>query len=135
MLQTTMNRVASSLVLAAILLAGGCSRGPAQSKVTGNVTYQGQPVAQGEIIFADDRGGVAPAFATIADGRYELQTVAGKKTVRITASKETGKMIEGAMGAKFPERIDLIPPKYNTASTLVRTVEANGECVLDFPLD
>ena len=119
---------------ACLVLFCGCGGGPRQYTVTGEVSYEGQPVAEGEIVFADAEGSGPTATASIENGKYEIKTIAGKKKVRITATRETGKIIEGAMGAKYPERVDLIPPKYNTATTLVRTVDPNGDRVLDFRL-
>jgi hypothetical protein len=44
-------------------------------------------------------------------------------------------MIEGAMDVSYPERADLIPPQYNTATTLLRTVDPQGDQAIDFYLD
>lgn len=119
---------------AACILICGCGGGPKQFTVTGSVSYQGQPVADGEIVFADAQGTGPTAAAKIENGKYTIHTTAGEKKVRITATRETGKIVEGAMGAKYPQRVDLIPPQYNTATTLVRKVGPDGDLVLDFPL-
>ena len=124
----------AELVISAILLGFiGCDTGPKFYPVTGSVSYAGQPVADGEIIFADAAGSGASAVGRIEKGRYTLQATAGENQVRITASKETGRMLEGGMGAKIPERIDLIPAQYNTATTLNRTVDPHA-LTIDFDL-
>ena len=126
-------RVCFAIALSALL--SGCDSGPKQYKVSGKVSYQGEPVAEGDIFFAASDGASATAAGKIHNGRYELLTTAGKKTVRITASRETGKIIEGAMDQKFSERVDLIPAKYNTASTLERTVDPSAGLTIDFELE
>lgn len=122
------------LLIVGVLALGGCNRGPTQYVIAGEVTYQDQPVLDGQIFFADVKGNDPTAVGTIEDGRYKLRTVAGEKRVRITATKKTGKMLDGPMGVKCPERIDVIPAKYNTDSTLVRTVPPADKPTLDFRL-
>lgn len=121
----------SALALACLLLLTGCNNGPRLHTISGSVQYKGQPVADGEIVFADAAGD--SAVGRIQQGRYTLQATAGEKQVRISASKETGRILEGAMGAKIPERIDLIPAQYNTATTLTRTVDPQTPTI-DFDL-
>jgi hypothetical protein len=121
-----------SVLSFALFGLSGCG-GPVSCHVSGNVSYQGEPIKDGQIIFAAADG--LTATAAIINGGYELDVAPGEATVRITASKETGRMVKGAMGAEIPERIDLIPPKYNRASTLKRTVDAKAEQTLDFELE
>ncbi len=118
-----------------ILLLGGCNSGPKLYKVSGGVSYRGEAIAEGVIIFAASDGAGPTAVGNIHNGRYELLTTAGEKKVRITASKETGRILEGAMDQKYAERVDLIPPKYNTATTLVRTVDPSGDLLIGFQLE
>lgn len=120
---------------ASVALLSGCNDGPTLHTVSGEVSYMGKPVGQGQIVFADanDRG--PTAHGPIQQGRYSVETTAGPKQVRITATEETGKTIEGAMGATYPEVVDLIPPKYNSATTLRETVDPGGSLVIDFPLE
>jgi len=125
---------ASCLAALSLLWLAGCSGEPRQYEIKGSVKYQEQPVATGQIIFADQQGGGA-ATATIQDGQFKLKATAGPKIVRITATKETGRMLEGGMGAKVPERIDLIPPKYNTQSAEQRTIEPKEPQIIDFDLE
>ena len=130
-------RLLKTTCVAALLSAPlcGCGKGPKMHTVTGNVSYQGQPIAEGQIIFSATDGNSPAATVFIENGRYSVVTSAGVKTVRISATKETGRIVEGAMGVKYPERIDFIPPNYNTATTLVRTIDPEGELVIDFQLE
>lgn len=123
------NRLFSLLFCAALTVVFvGCSNEPRQYDVKGTVTFQGQPVAAGQIIFEDETGnGRWPGV--IQNGSYQLKATAGAKLVRITAPKETGRMLEGAMDSKVPETIELIPAKYNQASQERRTVEAKSQTV------
>ncbi|WP_425613512.1 hypothetical protein NA78x_003345 [Anatilimnocola sp. NA78] len=111
----------------------GCSNEERRYSVTGTVKFQGQPVNNGQILFAADDSGDA-GVGKIENGKYSLQTTAGEKTVRISATQETGRFTEGGMGAKVPELIDIIPPKYNTASGEKRKVEAKNGQTIDFDL-
>ncbi len=118
--------------LAAVLL--GCGGKPKLCEVSGEATYQGAPVADGAIVFEDIAGAAPPAYAKIAGGQYRLSTTPGEKRVRITATKETGKTFTDSLGSKIAERIDLIPPPYNSATTLTATVSPGGKQTLDFRL-
>ena len=123
----------NALYLAAsLLLLTGCGGGPDLVTVSGEVTYDGAPVAQGQILFVDVN---APtSHAQIESGQYKIETAPGAKQVRITATKETGTMLEGAMGAEVPELVDLIPAKYNTTTTLSAEIAADRLDPLNFHL-
>jgi hypothetical protein len=111
----------------------GCSHGPQQYTVTGEVNYRGKPIEEGNIMFADAENILPTAVGKIENGHYQITTLPGHKQVRITASKKTGKMIKTPMGTT-PELIDLIPPQYNSATTLSQTVEPQNGSVFDFHL-
>ena len=62
------------LLAGAVVLIGGCGTGPSRYDVSGTVTYGGEPVPAGRVLFTPDssRGGSGPAgTATIVDGRYD----------------------------------------------------------------
>ena len=44
-------------------------------------------------------------------------------------------MIKGAMNHTYAETVDIIPRKYNSASTLVRTVDPATDLVINFDLE
>lgn len=123
--------------LLAVILLGvvGCNSAPREVVVTGTVVFQKQPVQTGEILFTDSAGSAASSHAQIVDGKYELKTLPGEKQVRITATRETGKILEGAMGAQIPERVELIPAKYNATTTLTCTVAPGKNPPIDFELE
>lgn len=122
-----------SLGLLTVLLAG-CANAPRQYDVSGAVTFQGRPVADGQIVFEDEAPAQGKWPAPIQNGRYQLKATAGSKLVRISASEATGKMLEGGMGAQIPERRELIPPQFNTQSQEKRTIEPKQPQTIDFEL-
>jgi hypothetical protein len=75
------------------------------------------------------------AIGKVAEGHYEIRTSPGETRVRITAPRKTGKMLDDGMGVKTPELVDILPPKYNSASTLTRTIETSGKATIDFKLE
>ncbi len=67
----------AALGLAFVLCLVGCgSEGPDRYKVTGTVTYNGQPVPVGEVVFEPDasQGNSGPgSVAQIKDGKYQTE--------------------------------------------------------------
>jgi hypothetical protein len=76
----------------AFVLLSGCGAGTAT--VTGEVLVDGQPLQQGVISFvpADEQG--EPASDNIENGKYEIQMLAGKKLVQISAPVVVGRRDE-----------------------------------------
>jgi hypothetical protein len=117
------------LALGALVALAGCNREPRTHPVTGSVTWNGQPVAEGIINFVADDMAVAPDSAKIVNGKYEARVKAGRKKVEIFGMRD--KRFNEAMGQM--ERESYIPPRFNALSTLTRDVQA-GENQFDFQL-
>ena len=120
---------------AALLVATlvcGCSHGPKLYPVSGAVTFDGAPVAEGDILFLPVDTALAPEPGTIKDGKYALQAREGKKRVEIRASKIQPGGAKGAGGEPVPE--EYLPRIYNSESTLSAEVKSSGENKIDFPL-
>jgi len=126
------------LGLASICLGlPGCSRNkPLQ--VSGQVTWEGQPLEQGIITFrpADLKGPTAEA--TIAKGSYKVEVTPGEKKVSIQGFKVVGKRRASPLDPSSPEvdqKQQILPAKYSDKekTELTRTVEA-GTTKLDFDL-
>src|SRR5690242_6414158 len=109
--------VTTCLVLV-ILLPGGCSKPPATFKVSGLVTYRGQPLKTGVVAFHHTDGKSPLVKGDIGpDGRFALTTrrpgdgaVPGE--YRVTVSSMTpGKGVEGIDKDYQPPKA-LIPLKY-----------------------
>src|SRR5687767_2313247 len=111
------------LVLLCVALAG-CSADNSCS-VSGQVTFDGKPLPEGNIKFdpAGESQGAAGA-AKIQEGRYEIPLdagmLAGKFLVSVTANKKTGRTVKqfDSTTATMDEIIQYIPDRYNLQSEL-----------------
>lgn len=113
---------------AAVLVVGCGPSGPKTYEVSGFVKYDGQDVAEGEVIFTAPNGGAEGG--TIKGGRYTVKAREGKNKVEIKASKVIpGK--KGGMGEEWVEQY--IPEKYNDKTTLTAEV-GSGKTSHDFDL-
>ena len=135
-----MSRVLARTLAVALLAAAGCGDGP-KTKVSGTVSYNGKPVADGYIVFrsADGKGG--EAGGPVLDGKYSLSAVpVGKKTVVVSAGAPpaAGRVMSSEEASKA--RID---PKAKPAAEVIDpaakgngvTVDVQGaEQTLDFAL-
>ena len=105
-------------IVLATLLTMGCE--PSLSTVSGNVTVDGKPLEKGAISYvpADAKG--VPVTADVAGGKYELQVMAGKKFVQITAPVVIKKEKQSdAPDAPYIEfTAESLPEKYNTKTEL-----------------
>lgn len=138
-------RVRLVLFLPLFLLAG-CG-GPNLAKVTGTVTYDDKPLAQGTIHF--ETPGARPATGKIVDGKIvEVTTYTTGDGVPVGSHKVAIYSLEGggAGGAKNPgdasagpaamQTTSLIPTKYNDPekSGLTAEVKSGGANELKFEL-
>jgi hypothetical protein len=137
-------RAGLALVALAALSAAGCNS--PNGSVTGEVTYDGQPVTDGTITFtpADGKGSVAGG--PVAQGRYRVQNVPpGPKVVQIEAVKEvpfarsSEEMAKRAAenkakgdGSGLIDPADVIPP--NAEGNNAKVNVARGDQTLDFHL-
>ncbi len=116
-------------------LATGCESGdkpPPQAAVKGRVTFDAKPVDAGQILF-DGGDGRPPTTLPITAGGYEGQVPVGRKTVRISAYRDEVPKGASGPGADVPQKVNIIPPKYNRDSTTTKEVAA-GENTFDFDL-
>lgn len=98
---------------------GASSDLPTLVPVTGQVTMGGKPLEEANVTFVPEKGGVSSGM-TDAEGKFELYysgghegAVPGRHTVRISKMK-------GEAGE------ELIPPKFNEASTITKDVTEAG---------
>ena len=110
----------------------GCSNEPKVYVVKGAVTFDGQPVQEGDIMFSSPAGDRGPDAGKIKDGAYELKTTEGKKRVEISAAKIQPGGARGAGGEPVPE--EYIPERYNSQSELTADVRPTPANVIDFKL-
>jgi len=120
----------SALLLLAV--AGGCGPGgPKTYPVSGTVTFDGEVVADGYIVFTGKSSTVPPATATIADGKYSLLATADTHRVEIQASRFIGPE-NPIMGLRA--KAQYVPERYNIESTLSAEVTPTGENRFPFEL-
>jgi hypothetical protein len=135
-LQLAARRPRWSLLLMAVFLTGcGASDGVDRASVSGKVTFDGQPVQEGSIVFTPTAGTTGPmCFVAIANGSYSIAAgdrgpVVGKHKVAIEAYRDAGTVDDG--GAPLKDQI--VPAKYNKETTLVVEV-TQGSNTHDFDL-
>lgn len=133
------NGIASLSMFGLIITLLGCG-GPRQVAVEGDVTFDGQPIEEGSISFIPEAGTESrKASAAIIKGSYRVLAengpLPGKFKIEISWMKKTGKKLASAdPGMTADETKEVIPAKYNTASTLIRDI-GTGENRLDFKLE
>lgn len=131
------------LVLLVTTLALGCQGqqgGPARGALTGQVSFDGEPVQDGRILLIPIDGTKGPASGgAISEGKYSIPAnkgpVVGKHRVEIKANRKTGKQTEAVPPATGTVDImeQYIPSKYNTKSTLTADIK-QGANTADFDL-
>jgi hypothetical protein len=129
--------VATGILLAACT---GCSNG--RYPISGEVTFDSTPVQSGVITMEPADGNGPVVGGKIVGGRYNLTGNAapfpGKKLVRISASRKTGRRIPvgppAPPGVMTDEVDRYIPKIYNTQSQLTCDVSADGSRQIDFIL-
>ncbi|MCE9562301.1 MAG: hypothetical protein K8U57_09625 [Planctomycetes bacterium] len=137
-----MRRIATTSVLAvAILLLAGCSEGIPRATVEGTVTLDGTPVEHGVVSFTPIGETRGPSTqVTVKDGKYSLEQregpIVGSNRVEILVYRKTGKKVPDMTqkGVFIDEITQAAPPRYNSKSTLDRTLNP-GQNTLNFDLD
>lgn len=119
------------MALGAALVLSGCNE-PKVHTVTGTVTFDGQPVPDGDIIFLPADSGAAPEPAKIVSGQYTLRARSGVKKVSISASKIFPGGARGGANEPVPE--EYIPERYNSRTELTADVKSDGANAFDFRL-
>jgi hypothetical protein len=129
-----------TVLCTAILFAGcgGATNGPATFPVSGKVTWDGKPLAEGNIVFRDAENKAVSAAGKIEDGEFSFKAVAGSKKVVITASREVpGKTAVGGAPDEppVPAIEQYIPANYNEKTTLDAVVSDSGSNEYEFDLN
>ncbi|HUT57595.1 MAG TPA: hypothetical protein VNA25_07060 [Phycisphaerae bacterium] len=119
------------LGLLALPVTGCGPSGPETYPVSGTVTWNGDPLPEGDIVFSPVDGSLAPDAGKIVAGKFEFQAQPGEKRVEIDATRESGE-VDPVM--HMAPRQAYIPSKYNSETTLKATVTAGGDNTFIFDL-
>ena len=139
-MQIFLKKLVTPLACLICLVSLGCGSGedgPELYPVTGTVTFDGEPVSEGRILFRADEGTGKGYGGVIKDGTYTLEAVDGEMTVEILASRAVpGKFGEAASPDEEPPPLMemYVPEQYNTKTTLTATVKPDGENTIPFQL-
>lgn len=115
-------------VAGVLCLANGCAKpGPKLYPVSGNVTLDGQPLAEGTVYFKTIATGDVDSLPVKA-GRFEGKAVEGARRVEVVAYRLIP--VAGEMGGEVPE--SLIAKRFNIDSTLTAEVTAAGPNTFEF---
>jgi len=131
---------AAALLFSLALL--GCGQ-RSDCTASGTVTFDGEPVPDGDIIFRDVENKVAPGYGKIKDGTFTFPVKPGKKKIEIRAfrvmkepTEKPGALPPGFSGAKgqSQRRVNYIPARYNTKTELTADVTAGDPNQYEFKL-
>jgi len=122
------------------LLLSGCGSDEVRGRVVGKVTFQGQPVAEGIVVFANDQKGVHMTADIKPDGSYQIITAKGAGLplggYTVSVCPPLPQVTTGTFGkppAKKP--YPNIPAKYRNPKTAGLTLTvAKGENTFDIDM-
>ena len=123
-----------------LLAISGCGNDSRRQQLEGTVKLDGEPLAEGSIMFIPQSGTSGPsAGGPIKEGRFSIEsergTFAGKFLVRVTATHKTGRKIRDPdSGVMIDEEVEIIPARYNRQSELTVDVQENEMKPFDFLL-
>lgn len=122
---------------AGLLFVLGCG-GDQRQSLTGTVTLDGQPLAEGSITFMPQAGTTSPsAGANITEGRFSISAekglLPGVFRVEITAKRKTGEQVMSDTAGMVEQYEQFLPACYNRESQLTATVPQGGK-PLEFAL-
>ncbi len=123
------------LLLLTSLLAIGCNSGDKNPryKVTGKVTYQGQPVEEGMITFENPEAGQANSSPLGSGGNYSLDLPAGAYKVSVAPPQVEAKGTGDSPPDMVPKKVNNIPNWVQETAALSAEV-AKDKRSFDFDL-
>jgi hypothetical protein len=117
--------------------ATGCSKSRGVA-LEGKVSYGGQPVDVGSIVFIPTGGEGISTGGLIEKGSYKVDAkigpAPGPHRVEIHWKKGTGKKSKNEYGEEIERRQEALPERYHAESTLTADIKA-GKNVIDFELE
>jgi hypothetical protein len=126
-------RLTGTLLLAFLAsVFTGCGQGPAVGTITGEVTFDGQPVKDGHVLLTPLDGIGQTGGGTIRDGKLLAEKVpTGKMKVELHGNKVIGKRkaYDTPESPWEDDVAELLPPKYNFKSDLTIEVKRGAQDV------
>jgi hypothetical protein len=114
------------------IISLGCGdSGPKMYPVSGRVTWQGEPLATGQIVFEPVDKQAIGSSSTIEKGEFVGRASAGSHRVKIFATRPAPQQ-DQVMGQAPQEQF--LPAMYNHETELTAEVVATGENQLQFEL-
>lgn len=118
-------------VLALCLILGCKERKALQlAKVSGAVTLDGQPLAEGVIVFT--KFGEIPKELPILKGRYEGKVYVGSNHLQFAVYRKQKQKAASGPGADQGSLENILPSRYNQESMESREVTEKGPNEFDF---
>lgn len=119
-----------TLILVGCVLGcgGGGPKMPPTFPVSGTVSLDGKPLAEGSIVFDSTDGKTTASSGGIKDGKFEFRSTAGEKIVRINSPKVTDAKDE--YGSQIS--VELVGQEFHRKSTLKATVKEGDNKDLKF---
>ncbi|MEW4570700.1 hypothetical protein AB1L88_22780 [Tautonia sp. JC769] len=139
-IRTTLAPLSPPVALAALLLSlPGCGPAPDQGgvAVTGQVLLDGQPLDEAHITLIPESSGPA-VTGVVQGGAFRIPPSEGPEPgpyrVEIDAVRPTGRIIEhpDLLGQTAEETENIVPPRFNRASTLRVEVGDGGDNHFEF---
>ena len=116
------------LLAITVALAGCGAPGVKLVPVSGTVTLDGTPLAEGTVYFKTVATGSVEAFAVKA-GQFAGNAEPGERRVEVTAYRTTPRPNDPMQGET---QVSLVGANYNSASKLTATVSAAGPNAFTF---
>lgn len=123
-------RTLPPVVFLTLLALVGCQSKPRVVPVSGTVTVDGRPLAEGVLYFKTVQTGALERFE-VKDGKFEGKAAEGERRVEISATRMKSVMIDGKP-VDVPD--NYLPARYNLDSTLTATVTVPGPNEFAFDL-
>lgn len=108
----------------ALLLIAGCGKsGTPKYPISGKVSFDGKPVATGDLQFIPADPKLGPTAGKINDGQFHFDSFAGPQRVEIRALRQ----VPGAAPilGEYPQE-NILPAKYHAQSELTANVTPEG---------
>ena len=127
--------ICASVVAAVIICGCGTGDKNPRYKVTGKVTYQGQPVGEGTVTFENPDAGQVNSSPLDSGGTYALDLPAGAYKVSVAPPLVETKGTSDSPPDLIPKKVNNIPKKYWIQETAGLSAEvAKDKRTADFDL-